>query len=285
MAAYRYCHGGSRMRRFLRAVRYLAICAVLLWILFPIIYLALTSVKPGRLLLDVPPRFVFWPSFEQYQKVFYFGSFPLYLWNSIVVATLSTLAAVILGAMAAFAFVNFRFRWKRSLLFSILLTRMFPPVTTLIPVYFVISQLGLVDTKTALFLLYVAFQIPLVAWIMIDFIRQIPKEIQEGAILDGCTTGNLFVRVILPLSTPGLIASGILAFIFNWNELLFALVLTSLDAKTLPVALMAYTESEGMIQWGSVAVTGMVTLLPVVIFFVVLNKFLVKGLMVGAVKG
>jgi multiple sugar transport system permease protein len=267
------------------ALRYAAIGVVLLWILFPIVCLFLTSVKPGHLILEVPPRFLFMPTFAEYLKVFEFEPLALYIFNSFVVALTATIGAVAIGTMAAFAFVYFRFRLKKSILFVILMTRMFPPVTTLIPIYLMISTLGLTDTRSALILPYISFQVPLVIWIMIDFIRQIPKELHESAIIDGCSTFGLFRRIIVPLSVPGMVASGILAFIYNWNELLFSLVLTSINAKTLPVALIAYTESEGMIQWGSVSVLGMVTMLPVLVFFIALNRYLVQGLMAGAVKG
>jgi len=265
--------------------RYVAIAVLLLWTLFPIVYLALTSLKPSAMLLDVPPRIFFLPSLEHFIRVFQFDEgIVSALTNSIIVSIVSTVLAVLIGAMAAFAFVHFSFVGKRTLLFSILATRMFPPITTVIPIYLLVSYFELVDTRTALILPYIAFQLPLVIWILIDFIRQIPKELQESAVLDGCGTMGVFFRIVLPLSIPGLLAAGVLAFIYNWNELLFALVLTSLDARTLPVALVPYTESEGMLQWGSVSVLGIVTMLPVLFFFIALNRALVKGMMAGAVK-
>ncbi|HVZ43531.1 MAG TPA: carbohydrate ABC transporter permease [Ramlibacter sp.] len=268
-----------------RVLRHAAIGVLLLWILLPLVYLFMTSVKPGSLLLEVPPRLWFTPTADNYDKVLQAESLLKYVGNSLLVAILSTLGSVVLGSMAAFAFVHFSFRFKKGILFGVLMTRMFPPVTTLIPISIAIGRMGLTDTRTALVLPYIAFQIPIVLWIMMDFIRQIPRELQESALIDGCSTFGLFWRIVMPLAAPGLIASGILAFIYNWNELLFALVLTSVDAKTLPVALIAYTESEGMLQWGSVSVLGMVTLLPVLVFFLALNRFLVQGLMAGAVKG
>jgi multiple sugar transport system permease protein len=271
--------------RLTTTLRNIVVAFVLAWPLFPIAWLAMTSVKPGNLLLDVPPRVFFWPTFEQYIKVFTFEPVALYVFNSFVVSAVSTAFAVALGTMAAFGLVYFRFNGKKTILFTILVTRMFPPVTTLIPIYLMISAAGLADTRSALILPYISFQIPLVIWIMLDFVRRIPKELQESAIIDGCSTLSLFWYVIVPLCAPGMIASGILAFIYNWNELLFALVLTSLDAKTLPVALIAYTESEGALQWGSVSAIGVITLLPILVLFVILNKHLVRGLMAGAVKG
>ncbi len=187
--------------------------------------------------------------------------------------------------MFSYGFVHIKFRGKKILLFSILITRMFPPVTTLIPVYMIEGKWGLADTRIGLILPYISFQIPLIIWIMNEFMFQIPKEIEESAALDGCTAGKMFRYINVPLSMPGITASGILAFIYNWNELMFAVILTSYNARTLPVILKAFTESEGSLQWSAASAIGVITLLLIVLFFLLMNKYLVKGLVAGAVKG
>lgn len=272
----------NRLRRHLI---YVVVIATTFLILFPVYYLFLTSLKPTGLLFAIPPRFLFKPTFQGYVDLFYKSRYYSYYLNSIVVATVSALLALLLGGLGAFAFTNLRFSGKRFWFFLVLITRMYPPVTTIIPVYFMINRMGLSDTRIALILLYTAFQIPMVVWIMTSFFAEIPKEVRESALLDGCSVGRLFHSIVFPLALPGAIASGILVFALNWNEFLFSLVLTSRYAKTAPVALMAFLESEGMVQWGSVSVLGFATILPTLIFMVVLNRFLVKGLMVGAVKG
>lgn len=253
--------------------------------LFPIAYLVLTSVKPSKILMSVPPRYIFKPDFAQYLKIFRNGDILNSLINSAIVSALSTVGALLIAVMFSYGFIHVKSRLKKIVLFIILITRMFPPVTTLIPVYMIEGRMGLADTRLGLILPYISFQIPLIIWIMNEFMLQIPKEIEESAALDGCSMGQMFRYICVPLSTPGITAAGILAFIYNWNELMFAVTLTSYKARTLPVILKAFTESEGSLQWSAVAAIGVITLLPIVLFFVLMNKYLVKGLVAGAVKG
>lgn len=265
--------------------RFVILIIIALLVLFPIFYLFLTSIKPKELLFEIPPRFYFKPTFQKYTDLFLKDKYYLYYYNSFVVASISTLFAVTLGALSSFAFISFDFWGKKFWFYLILFTRLYPPVTTLIPVFFIISRLGLLDTKLSLILLYTAFQVPLSMWIMKSFFLGIPKEIKESAILDGCSVGKLFYKIMLPLAKPGLVASGILIFVFNWNEFLFALILTSNNAKTAPVALMSFLESEGMVQWGSASVLGFSTIFPILIIIIFLNRYLIKGLLAGGVKG
>jgi multiple sugar transport system permease protein len=162
---------------------------------------------------------------------------------------------------------------------------MYPPVTTLIPVFFAIQYMGLHDTRTAVILAYAGFQIPFVIWIMKAFFEDIPRDIIESASLDGANLLTTFRKMIIPLSLPGILATGILVFVLNWNEFLFALVLTSYDAKTAPVAVASFAETEGMLQWGTLSVLGVLTIFPILIIMLFLRKYLIKGLLIGAVKG
>lgn len=275
----------------MRKIKYVDVLKILLallfvfFILFPIVYLVITSVKPSKILMSTPPKYFFKPDFTQYLKIFRNGDIINGLVNSIVISTLSTIGALVISVMFSYGFVHVKFKWKKILLFIILITRMFPPVTTLIPVYMVEGRLGLADTRLGLILPYISFQVPLIVWIINEFMLQIPKEIEESAALDGCTAGQMFRHISVPLTVPGITAAGILAFIYNWNELMFAVTLTSYKARTLPVLLKAFTESEGSLQWSAVSAIGVITLIPIILFFVLMNKYLVKGLVAGAVKG
>ncbi len=275
----------------MRKIKYVDVLKILLalmfvfFILFPIVYLVITSVKPSKILMSTPPKYFFKPDFTQYLKIFRNGDILNGLVNSIVISTLSTIGALVISVMFSYGFVHVKFKWKKILLFIILITRMFPPVTTLIPVYMVEGRLGLADTRLGLILPYISFQVPLIVWIINEFMLQIPKEIEESAALDGCTAGQMFRHISVPLTVPGITAAGILAFIYNWNELMFAVTLTSYKARTLPVLLKAFTESEGSLQWSAVSAIGVITLIPIILFFVLMNKYLVKGLVAGAVKG
>jgi len=162
---------------------------------------------------------------------------------------------------------------------------MFPPVTTLVPVFLMVKMLGLLDHPLGLILVYVAFEVPLVLLIMRGFFVQVPGELYESASLDGAGTFQLFSRIALPLTMPGLLASGVLSFILTWNELLFALVLTSARARTASVALASFLEAEGSVQWQLVASLGVLTILPVFLFMGAMHRFMVRGLTLGALKG
>lgn len=253
--------------------------------LAPIGYLFLTSIKPTGLLFSVPPRFVFAPDFGIYRELFLEEHAGKYLLNSLIVTTISTAISTALGAIAALVLALIQFRFKRSWFFVILITRMYPPVTTLIPIYLLMRYLGLTDTYPALFLPYAGTQLALATWIMWSYYKDVPVELFEAAVLDGCSAWQLLTRIAVPLSTSGLAACAVLIFILDWNEFLFALVLTSTEARTAPVALMAFLEQEGMVQWGSLAAMGSVMITPILIFVFVLRRYLVQGLTVGATKG
>jgi multiple sugar transport system permease protein len=187
--------------------------------------------------------------------------------------------------MGAFAFTYYRFPWREGTFFLCILGQMFPPVTTLIPIFLMVQTLRLLDHAVGLILPYVAFQVPLVLLIMRGFFQQVPVELYESASLDGAGTLQLFARIALPLTTPGLVASGVIAFILTWNELLFALVLTSSRARTASVGLATFLETEGAVQWQMVAALGLITIVPVFLFMGFLHRFMVRGLTLGALKG
>lgn len=261
------------------------IVLAVVWTVFPLYYLFLTSVKPAKTLLESPPKFAVKPTFETYDQILIEERYYRFFVNSFIIAGCATILALFLGATAAFSFSHWRFRGKEKIFLASLVGRMFPPVTTLIPIYFMMKLLRILDTHLSLILVYAAFQVPLVLLILRDFFSQVPREICECAYLDGCRSWQVFVRIILPLSKHGIIAAGILCFVEAWNEFLFALVLTSFTAKTAPVVLATYVENEGMLQWGALAALGVWTVLPTILFMLFLRKFLIKGLTLGALKG
>jgi multiple sugar transport system permease protein len=251
--------------------------------LFPAYYMLLTSLKTDQLLLSQPPRFWFTPVLDNYIKLLVEDDFGRYYWNSINVALWSTLIAVFLGTMMAFAFLNVPFNGKKALFFLILIPRSFPPVTTIIPVFFAVRALGMDEVLTLIFF-EAAVRLPLVVWVMRGFLRTIPHELVEAALLDGCSLSQAFFRVVLPLAVPGLVAVGIICFIDTWNAFLVPLVLTNFNAVTAPVALMSYAETEEQLVWGVIAAGGFLTILPILVFALLLHRFLLRGLSAGAVK-
>lgn len=262
----------------------LVIVVALVWTLSPLYYLFLTSVKSIRTIMERPPRFIVWPSFETYEHILFKEQFYPFFVNSFVIASGATLLALVIGGTAAFAFSHWKFRGKEPLFLASLVGRMFPPITTLIPIYLMVKFANLLDTHLALILIYASFQVPLVLLILRDFFSQVPREISESAYIDGSSPWQVFILIILPLAKSGIVAAGILCFVEAWNEFIFALVLTSFKAKTAPVVLATYIENEGALQWGVLAALGVWTVMPTLFFMLFLRKFLISGLTLGALK-
>jgi multiple sugar transport system permease protein len=198
---------------------------------------------------------------------------------------LGTVGALTLGTMMALAFTLLDFPAKAALFFVILLTRMYPPMTTVIPVYLMFRMLGLLDTLTALIIVFTALQIPLVLWVMHASLSRIPRDIIESAVLDGASFSIVVWKVLLPLATPAMVSAGILGFIFCWNDFLLPFVLTSSDARPGTVAIMAYTESYKNVLWGSLSTVSIAMIAPTALFMLALRTYLVKGLTAGMLKG
>lgn len=252
-------------------------------ILFPPVVLFLTSIKTELDALSFPPKWVFQPTLENYKHIFQFSPFMKYLLNSLTVASLNTGAVLVLGSLAAYSLARFRFRGADNIAFWILSVRMMPPVAAIIPIYIIMRNLRLLDTPWSLVITYLTFNLPFAVWMMRSFFREIPREIEESALVDGCSDFGAFWNVALPLVAPGLVATGILTFIFSWNEFLFALILTGSKAVTLPVGITGFMKETG-INWGYMTAGGVLALIPVIIFTILVQKHLVKGLTMGALK-
>lgn len=252
--------------------------------LFPVYYMLLTSLKPDSLMLAQPPRFLFTPTLDNYVRLLGEGKFGRYYLNSINVAVWSTLIAVYVGTMMAFAFMRVTFRGKKALFFLILIPRSFPPIATIIPVFFFVRAIGMMDQVITLILFEAAVRLPLVVWVMLGFLRAVPAELIDAALLDGCSLRQAFFKVVLPLATPGLAAVGIISFIDTWNAFLVPLVLTNFKAMTAPVVILSYMETEEKLVWGLLSAGGFLTILPILVFSLALHRYLLRGLTAGAVK-
>ena len=231
-----------------------------------------------------PPKIIFQPTFARYSRLLIKEQFYKYYLNSIIVAVSGTALALLLGSLFAFAFEMFEFRLNKLLFSTVLITRAYMPFTTALPIIIAAHRLGLLDTRILLILFYSSWTIPLVMYIMRNFFHSIPREISESAQLDGCTMLGVFSRIIIPLSAPGLIAIAVLIFIYCWNEFLFALIATSFDARTAPVMLVAFKESELEVHWGELSTLGLLTIGPAFAFMLLLKKYLISGLTAGAVS-
>jgi len=252
-------------------------------IIFPPLVLFLTSIKTERDALSFPPKWIFRPTLKSYIEVFRTSPFEQYALNSLIVASLNTCVSLALGSLAAYGLARFKFKGSENVSFWILSIRMMPPVAAIIPIYIIMKNLRILDTPWCLVITYLTFNLPFVVWMMKGFFEDIPREIEESALIDGCSEFEVFRKIALPLASPGLAATAILVFIFSWNEFLFALILTGTKAVTLPVGIIGYMKETG-INWGYMTAGGTLALIPVIVFTILVQKHLVKGLTLGAIK-
>lgn len=259
---------------------------VVLYALLPIVWIVSLSLKPAAQLGDrrLLPRTV---SFEHYRAIFEDVQFPAALWNSIGIASLSTLLAVALATFAAYAIVRLEFRGKALVLGGALSIAMFPAIAIVGPLFNMWRVLGLFDTWAGLVIPYMTFTLPLAIWILSAFFREIPWDLDKAARVDGATPFQAFRHVILPLAAPGVVTAAILVFIFAWNDFLLAVALTSTnDARTVPVAIALFTgSSQFELPTGSIAAASVVVTVPVILMVLLFQRRIIAGLTAGAVKG
>jgi len=260
----------------------------------PFYWLIISSISTMSELLCTPPHwFPKYPTFDNYLNIFFPKTgvaqaakiFIYTVRNSLIVAGGVTIISLTLGSFAAYALARLVFPMRNQILISILATRMLPAISTMIPLYIVMTKFNLIDTKIGLIILYFTFSIPYVIWIMVGFFRTIPSELEDAARIDGCSRLGSFIRIILPLSTPGLIATTVIAFMLAWDEFFFALILTNTsNAKTVPVAITEFA-GRHLIDYGSMCTGGVLACIPPVLLALIFYRFIVRGLTAGAVKG
>ncbi|PSP86402.1 carbohydrate ABC transporter permease [Halobacteriales archaeon QS_1_68_17] len=267
---------------------YAGLGVFLVWTLFPVYWLVTATLKTRETLLSFPPQWIpfdaqlgnFAALFAQRPEFFQF------ILNSVIVTIVTTIIATSIGAAAAYGFVAFDFPYNLDfhLPFYILSTRFMPPIVTIIPLFVIYRSFGLVNTLPGLILTYVMFNIPFAVWMMKGFFEEVPRSIVESAMIDGHTHVGAFVKIVLPLVKPGLIASAIFTIIITWNELLFAIILSqNASAMTIPVGLASFI-TKYSVQWVNMSVAGTIALVPVLVFAFVAREQLVSGFSMGAVQ-
>jgi multiple sugar transport system permease protein len=260
--------------------------AALAFAVVPLLWMVLTSVKTNREITQDTSLIPQALTTANYVSLFSGREFAAYLTNSIIVTFVSVAIALILGTQAAYVLARFRLRGgvQRYVGFSLLMVRLLPPIVIIIPIFLVAQGVGLLNTRLSLIVVYAAFNVTIVVWMMESFFREIPVDLEEAAMVDGDTRFTAFRRIVLPLAAPGLVATGIFAAITTYNEFLFALVLTSTpSAETMPIG-AATLIGRINVDWGAMSAAGVVGALPIVIFSIFVQKHLVRGLTMGAVK-
>jgi ABC-type glycerol-3-phosphate transport system permease component len=264
----------------------LAILALLAFTAFPFAWMAATAFKPSQELLYWPPRFL--PeqaTLANIVRLFEQTRFLVYFRNSVFVASATVLLTLALATPGAYGLTRFRFRGRETIAATILFTYMFAPIMIIIPFYVLIRHLGLANTHLALILGYTAFSMPFALWMLRTFFQAIPLDLEEAALTDGAGRWRAVVYVILPMALPGIIATGIFTFILAWNDYIFVRILiTSDELKTLPVGI-ADLYNSSVVDWGMIMSSGMLVIVPVVIVFSYIQKFLVASWGSGGVKG
>lgn len=293
---------GSKKIPLATILAYLALIAWSIVTLFPIVWTYLSSFKAPADVFLIPPKFIFPPTLHNYLELFNLApptelenagsssaaaqqsNFPNYFLNSVIVSIGTTVLALIMGSLAAYGLTRFRLPFRGTILIGMFLTRLIPPIAILVPLYLIWRNLNLIDTQVALIITYLTFSLPFVTWLMRGFLLDIPVDLEEAAMTDGCSRLSALWRVILPLAAPGLATTAIFALIGAWNEFLFAVILTTENAKTLSPAILEFITDKAIL-WGRLYAAGDLIMLPVLVFGLLMQRHLARGLSGGAVKG
>ncbi len=268
---------GGRRKTFL----FILAVLVLIPFLFPFIWMLLGSFKEEVDFMAYPPVWIFKPTLENYRNVFVENDFGTFALNSTVVAALTTFFGLLFGIPGAYAVARFK---RTGFALIVLAARMAPGIAFLLPWFVLFVQLKLINTYFALVTTHLIFTLPLILWMMIGFIEAIPHEIEQAAMVDGCTVWGSLFRVVIPLTLPGIAASGILCFIFSWNNFLFSVVLAGEATKTLPVAVFNFLGYQS-ISWGPLSAAASIITLPVLVLALTVQKYIVRGLAAGGITG
>lgn len=249
----------------------------------PIVWMISTSLKSRIQAFSIPPVWLFIPTLRNYQDLFVEHNFVSCFANTLIMASFSTLVVVVAASLAGYALARYNFKWNREVAFSILILRIIPTVALVLPLYTLWQRTGLYNTYHGMIIVYSAMNLPLAIWLLRGFIMAVPKQLEEAAIIDGCSWSQAFLKIIFPLISPGLAATAILCFILSWNEFLFALVLTGPHTQTMPITLSQFAGRRG-IEYGSICAMGTLIIAAPLGFIIFAQKHITRALG-GALKG
>ena len=275
-----------RTRKVIRyAIQYILIILVLAFFMLPIYWTLVTSLKESWEIIKVPPSFIpEKPILDNYMSILSNVEFTSKIKNSVIACFGSLAIALITGLPAAYVISRLRFKGSSSIYYTYITFRMLPPFVFLIPLYVLYRMSGLYDTWIGLILAYCVITVPLTVWMMVGYYDGLPPELEEAALVDGCNRRQVFTHIVLPLSVPGIASTSLLNLIFTWNDFIFALILTSYNAATVPIGLLGfigYTE----IKWGMLAAATIIASIPLLAVAFFVQKYLIRGLTFGAIKG
>lgn len=274
-------------------LRYGLIFVVLGFFVFPIFWMVLTSLKPEEAIMVSPPRFLFTPTLENYAHALYDKNFLFYIKNTLIISVISTAIVVVFGSLAAYSFARFNVG-DGHILFFILSTKMMPAIAVILPYFLIFRDVGKtaigkslhlgLDQHGALIVTYVMFNLPFAIWLLVSFFQDIPRSLEHSARLDGLSRIQVLRKVTFPLAAPGIAVTAVFTLIFCWNEFLFAYILTRKVASTVTVGVESFFTLQGIL-WGPVAAAATISVAPMLIFVLVMQRYMVRGLTFGAVRG
>lgn len=278
----------KRLGFYKEVVLHAVVIAFLVVTVFPIFWMLFSSIKPTSLVFANPPVWVFTPTLENYRQALGLGvrgwgaGMPQYFVNSLIIASVVTISNVAVGALGGYGLARLRGGDLLSLLF--LLAKMLPPTVLILPFFLIVRRLGLSDTHLGLILVYTALNLPFCVWMARGYFLDLPREIEEAAMIDGCSRLRSLLAIVAPLAFPGLVAIAILVFVFSWNEFMFGMILTSQKARTLPVAASLFITDEAIL-WGPMTATAVLIMVVPMLITLVAQKYIVGGLISGSLKG
>jgi len=267
-----------------KVILWISLVFILAIFLFPIFWNTTLAFKDEIDILAMPPKWIFKPTLGNFVELFRVQPYHRYILNSTVISSTTIIFSLALGIPAAYSLSRLRFRGKNFLGFCLLATRMTPPIALAMPFFILYRDWKMLDTHMGLIIVYMTFNLSWVVWMMWSFFEEVPFELEEAAAIDGCSRFKTFLRIALPIVGPGLAATAVLCWVLAWNDFMFALVLTRRIAKTAPVAITIFMRFEE-IRWGGISAGGVTVMAPVILFSVIVRKYLVRGLAMGAVKG
>jgi multiple sugar transport system permease protein len=273
----------SSIRHLQVGAAYLISICFAIWLVFPPLWMILTSLKTGPEAFAIPPVWFFQPTLENYISVLQRPGMTSVFLNTVIVSVISTVIVLAIGAMAGYSMS--RFKVGGDLLVSItMLFRVLPPIVLGLPMYVLFARVGLIDTLLALILAYVTLLLPITVWLTMAYFRDLPREVEEAALVDGCSRFGAFVRIAVPIARPGIVVTGFYTLMGAWNHFFYGLILSSMNARTLPLEASNFI-GEFAVQWGEVSAIGTLIMLPPILVISFMQRQLVRGLALGAVKG
>lgn len=264
-----------------RVLFFILILVIIIPVLFPFVWMLASSLKTQVDIVAWPPRLVFTPTLQNYERVFREQNFLKYFVNSSIIGISAVFFSLLMGVPAAYSIARYK---QQRLSIFILVARLMPGISFLMPWYIIFSRLKLMDSYVGLILSHMLITLPIIVWIMSSYFDTIPTELEESATVDGATRQRAFLSVVLPISGPGVVTSVTLSFIFSWNNFMFSQVLSMERTKTLPIAIYNFV-SYAEVDWGAVMAAAVAIMMPAIILTMIFQKYVVKGLTMGAVKG